>query len=332
MKKIVLLFLAFVLIIPAISYAASISGAETILSGSTNKPGFFSLKRLSIGVDNDYVFGRDLKVTNWAKDYVSTGFIPGGGWARQLHTQDIGTYTKPKIDRLYRTTAKINYALFKNLDIFVKLGSANLKLRDEGLRGSFNNTLVVTGFPFAPTTILLNNGDLDYDTDNVFVWGVGFKAIYNLAKDWLIGIDAQYLRHKHDYDAASLETVTIIGGPGNNAIYESWSGTLTLYEWQIAPYLAKKVGKFTPYLGVKYSDLRIKDQSQVGYKYYITIITSNSPFIDVGSSNYTKKYKAIDHVGPFVGLDYNIGKHWKLNIEGRFVDETAISGNISYKF
>ncbi|MEW6170800.1 MAG: hypothetical protein AB1472_04520, partial [Candidatus Omnitrophota bacterium] len=257
-----------------------------------------------------------------------------GGWTRNTITEDIGTYSKPKIDRLYRTTAKISYGLFKNLDILVKLGSVNLKLRDEGLRGSFNNVLVVTGNPFNPTTaiILLNNGDLDYDIDNAFVWGIGFKATYDLAKNWLIGIDAQYLRHKHDYDAASLEMVTIIGGPGNNAIYESWSGTLTAYEWQIAPYLAKKIGNFIPYLGLKYSDLRIKDQSQVGYKYYITMITSNSPFIDVGSSNYTKKYKAVDHVGPFVGLDYNITKNLKLNIEGRFVDETAISGNISYKF
>ncbi|MEW6171354.1 MAG: hypothetical protein AB1472_07360, partial [Candidatus Omnitrophota bacterium] len=79
MKKIIFLVLVLLLIMPVISYAASISGAETVLSDLKETPSFFSIKRLNIGIDNDYIFNRDLKVSNWAKDYLFTGFIPGGG-------------------------------------------------------------------------------------------------------------------------------------------------------------------------------------------------------------------------------------------------------------
>lgn len=94
MKKVLFLVLAFVLLIPVVSYAASISGAETILSGSTDKPSYFSLKRLSIGVDNDYVFGRDLKVGSYTKDYyVNAIFLVGGVPADQiLFTQNTQAY------------------------------------------------------------------------------------------------------------------------------------------------------------------------------------------------------------------------------------------------
>ena len=207
-------------------------------------------------------------------------------------------------------------------------------MRDEGYQGgiigSFSIPAVgVTG----PILAVINNGDLDYDIDNVFVWGVGFKATYNLPKNWLIGIDARYLRHKNDYDASTLFVETVIlGGVGSFMSYESYKGALTNDEWQVAPYIAKKIGNFTPYLGVKYSDLRIKDKSQIGFKYIYANFAGAIRVIDLDSGSYVKKYRADHNVGPFIGLDYNIGKHWKLNIEGRFVDETAMSCNISYKF
>ncbi|MEW6171163.1 MAG: hypothetical protein AB1472_06365 [Candidatus Omnitrophota bacterium] len=337
MKKNIVLFLAFALLMPVVSYAASISGAETTLGASKETPRFFSLKRLAIGVDNDWVFNRDLKVSSYAKYLDTTSLINLGGVnfpIRQIsYTSIDNTYTKPKIDRMYLTTAKISYALFKNLDIFIKLGRANLKLKDESFTGRVNDLINYTQFGVAITPAMpIDNGNIDYDIDNSFVWGVGFKATYDLPKNWSVGMDAQYLRHKHDYDASS-SIMFFGGGVGFGEDYETYSGTLTIYEWQIAPYIAKKIKNFTPYLGFKYSDLRIKDHSQVGFKYLFFSAPFVTPQVDVGSGNYTiKKYRTEDNFGPFVGLDYNITKNLKLNIEGRFVDETAMSCNISYKF
>jgi len=85
-------------------------------------------------------------------------------------------------------------------------------------------------------------------------------------------------------------------------------------EWHIAPYIAKKLGNFVPYLGVRYSDLR---------QNYKVVLEDESSKI---------KFKADDNFGVFVGTDFKITDTWKLNLEGRFVDETAMSLGATYKF
>jgi opacity protein-like surface antigen len=73
-----------------------------------------------------------------------------------------------------------------------------------------------------------------------------------------------------------------------------------------------KIGNFTPYLGAKYSDVRIKSKvDEVDVKF---------------------KFKADDNVGAFVGISYKIMEKLKVNLEGRFIDETAMSFGLTYKF
>lgn len=138
-----------------------------------------------------------------------------------------------------------------------------------------------------------------YDGKNAFAYGFGTKGTSKLG-DWLIGADLQYLRHQHDWTPKGD-----FEGEGNEA---------TIQEWQVAPYVGYKIGNFVPYLGVKYSDLRAK------------AVWGGA---DAGD---WEKGKADDNVGVFVGTDYKIGKNFSLNIEGRFVDETAMSFGATYKF
>jgi hypothetical protein len=63
-------------------------------------------------------------------------------------------------------------------------------------------------------------------------------------------------------------------------------------------------------VGVKYSDVRLKFNQEDG----------------------TQKFKADDHVGAFVGLTYDILPQLKLNLEGRFIDETGMNLNVIFKF
>lgn len=42
--------------------------------------------------------------------------------------------------------------------------------------------------------------------------------------------------------------------------------------------------------------------------------------------------KADNNVGVFIGSDYNITKNLSVNVEGRFIDETAMSIGATYKF
>lgn len=128
---------------------------------------------------------------------------------------------------------------------------------------------------------------------------------------WLLGCDAQYLRHKNDYKASG--SVTTYDDSGSEIVHDSddWKGEITFYEWHVASYVAKKLNNFVPYLGIRYSDARLKDKDE---------------------DEEVSKVKADDNFGVFFGTDYKIDDNWSLNLETRFIDETAISFDGTYKF
>jgi hypothetical protein len=70
--------------------------------------------------------------------------------------------------------------------------------------------------------------------------------------------------------------------------------------------VTKELDRFIPYVGVKYSDAKL---------------TSGEP-----------KEVADENVGVFVGTDFSITDSLVLNVEGRFVDETAVSFGVTYEF
>lgn len=139
-----------------------------------------------------------------------------------------------------------------------------------------------------------------YDGKNALAYGFGMKGVYDLENDWLIGADVQYLRHRHDWSPKGY-----ISGEGDKA---------TIQEWHVATSVGYRMGDFLPYLGVKYSDLRAK-----------------AVWGGMEAGQY-EKYKAADNIGVFVGTDYKLGESWKLNLEARFIDETAMSFGATYRF
>jgi len=191
-----------------------------------------------------------------------------------------------EIDKIYRTMVKTSYGVLDNLDIYVKLGVADF----DGEGKSYESDVY--------------QGKFEYKGKNAFAYGFGLKGAYPLQNDWLLGADLQYLRHKNKYSGKWISA-----DPADPE--ETWTGKATIQEWQVAPYIAKKLGNFVPYFGVKYSDLRAKTKDNEG--------------------DY-EKYKADDNFGVFLGTDYKITENWKLNLEGRFIDETAMSFGATYKF
>ncbi len=280
MRRVILLGLVVVLCLPLSVQAASIGGAETQGQG-----------KFAIGLDQEFIFKRDLKKKTQSFSGTAAGVTLTGSY-------DV----KPEIKNMYRTMVKASYGLLEGLDVYVKLGTADGEGRD-----SYSGTANWTVGGVRGQGTLSGNDKLK--TGNAFAYGAGLKGAYALPGDWLIGADAQYLRHKHGYKATTSGTYVdpLIG----RAAFEGSSkGKITFQEWQVAPYVAKKLGNFTPYLGVKYSDLMVENKSEAG----------------------KENYKADDNVGVFVGTDCKIGEHWKLNLEGRFIDETAMSLGAAYRF
>ena len=143
---------------------------------------------------------------------------------------------------------------------------------------------------------------------NAFLYGGGFKLAQELKDGWIVGFDAQYLTSANDLD---FRAVNIISGATSVAKYID----CRIQEWHVAPYLAKKIANFTPYFGAKYSALRLTQAEPNDPKRWDDLV-----------------FNADCNVGVFTGLDWNFAKNFTLNIEGRFVDETAMSIGVEYKF
>jgi opacity protein-like surface antigen len=279
MKRILVLILAFSFCIPLYVYAASIGEVETV-----------GQNKFSIGVNQEFVFNRDMKLDkSW---YWS---MPAG---RNIDV-------KEKVDSLYRTMGKVSYGLLDNLDVYVKLGVSDFKTKN-----SYSETGAGLGDDVG--TIKLNG-------KNAFAWGVGTKGTIALAESWIIGCDIQYLNHKNKLKGRDSWTQYNPDGSIFEIDGDDITGNVTFHEWHVAPYVAYKIGNFVPYVGGKYSDMRMHYKT----KYVNTAVTpdDNKP-----------KFKADDNVGIFCGMNYNVGQHLMLNVEGRFIDETAMSFGASYRF
>lgn len=140
-----------------------------------------------------------------------------------------------------------------------------------------------------------------------FLYGGGMKLAYEIKDGWIIGLDAEYLTSDHTLDF----TATSASGAVTKATY----GTCWMQEWHAAPYVARKISSFTPYAGARYSDFRMNQEDPDDPKRWDNL-----------------RFRAEYNIGVFAGTDWNLGKHFKLNIEGRFIDETAISASAAYRF
>lgn len=147
------------------------------------------------------------------------------------------------------------------------------------------------------------SGEYKFNGDYGVAYGGGMKAKMELENNWIIGCDIQYLEHRNDFSGT------------NSTSTDSLVGDVTFREWHSASYVAKKIGNFVPYVGAKYSSVKTK------YKIKW----------EDGSTS-TLKFDSKNNVGVFLGTDWELNDTWSLNLEGRFVDETAISFSAGYKF
>jgi len=230
---------------------------------------------LSIGLGVESVIDRDLKPKQFIAPVVAPIPIPTIGC---------------NIKNMYRTMLQVGYGFFDFLEVYVKLGGQALQVK------SFVEDQF--GFPA---------GDIRAHVKYGFAYGGGLKAAYEFkdgpVRGLIIGAGAQYLRSHQRYRANFTDSL---------GIEESSTGNATFQEWQVGPYVGYRVKNFLPYMGVKYSDVRIK--------------------ISGGEEGGTTKFKGEDVVGMFVGLTYNIIPQLMLNIEGEFFDQYGVNFNLIYKF
>lgn len=150
-----------------------------------------------------------------------------------------------------------------------------------------------------------------FDLEDEFVWGTGISYVFTSQDDPLqIGIDGNYRRITDmDYTGLCVDDATYSKSQLGGKVNAKWR------EWQVALIVGKKFDLFIPYVGVKYSDVKASAKA----------IVSGSTY-DLGSTD--SKHK----VGVFAGCSIVPVEQLSIDIQGRFIDETAITAGVSYKF
>ncbi|HSX37418.1 MAG TPA: hypothetical protein VLE95_01135 [Chlamydiales bacterium] len=141
-----------------------------------------------------------------------------------------------------------------------------------------------------------------------FLWGIGGRVLLFEWEKMGLGFGGRY-SYCH-YRPSWLTT---------NAVPISTEGArVTWRQWQIDLSLSYQIDLFTPYLGVKYSNETVK----LGI---FSVPVSSS---GLGINHFENK----NPVGIYIGCSISNCKYFMLNIEGRLIDEDAvtISGDLRF--
>jgi opacity protein-like surface antigen len=239
--------------------------------------------KFAVGLEGEHVFERKMEGST-------------------INTSSLGISVMrayPDVENINRALLNLSYGLTDYVTLYIKLGAAEFESK---------------------TDVFIQNigriGHMELDSDKAFAYGGGMRIELPLSQDdnaLRLGVDGQYLRHENDVRGGQNFVGLFAGLPP-----VSVKGEFEIQEWQIAGYFAKSFGGFTPYIGVKASNLYADGHTTFGG----WAAPGRVP------ADYDSKY----NFGAFIGADLKVGDSWALGVEGRFVDETAISGKVVYNF
>ena len=152
----------------------------------------------------------------------------------------------------------------------------------------------------------------DIEGDTNFAWGVGSKILIWETEDLGFAVSGAGEYRRTD-PGIKEQLVDGVSQDATDRVFE-------IEEWQFALAVSKefKIGQdiaLIPYVGAKYSDSEIKLKYKTG-----------------GTLNDLGGGENADNVGVFVGVDLSVLESLSINVEGRFIDETAMSIGATVKF
>jgi|GEM_PF-3287166 len=289
---------AIVILFPALASSGTVGNlAET--------QGEFG--RFSLGLEYDRIFDRDLewKSGTWRGTVAGTSFQ-----SLLVGPNDVVKDEQPDSHRIF---LKGTVGLHPNLDIFMKIGLGTVRYRHE----------------YISTTPGWNEKNV-FEGSWDFAWGVGTKAKLYETKDGLrFMADAQYLKYRIDGRSRSngtdLSWVIQQGliNNGHTGVTADYDSTATVSEWHWTVYANKTFGDFSPYAGIKYTDVHINNEIMMRG------MASGAPYI----MKSVEKIDGDDKLGFVFGTDYYvIPGQLSLSLEGRVWAESAIAVGMNYRF
>lgn len=158
--------------------------------------------------------------------------------------------------------------------------------------------------------------DTDVESEYGFLWGAGATLSHELTDKLHVGLDVQYVQWHADVDEVKSD-----GAPTTNV-----GGEIQSWEFQTALFIATDAtvfdwnAVFTPYAAIVYNKLNTKTEHDLTYT--------------IGSTTKTWSWDLNegDIVGIVLGVDVGLPSNLRGNIEGRLINEEAITFGLAYAF
>lgn len=148
---------------------------------------------------------------------------------------------------------------------------------------------------------IISGSSTDTNLSAAFLYGLGATLVAFDTPLWegvfRVGLDGKYQRYEADIDKLKRDGAELTVG----------SDEVESQEWQIAVGISYEYGSFVPYAGGKYSDVVIEES------------------VTAGGTSYSNKLHSDKILGLFAGCDFIFSDNAKMNVEGRFIDEMALS-------
>ena len=147
-----------------------------------------------------------------------------------------------------------------------------------------------------------------YDLDRHFAWSIGGRALFAYWGDLQFGLTASYLHFFPD-----LHSISVI-----RKIFPKDDAELHYHEWQVGAGFSYHIWWLFPYAGVVYSNA----QAHFMHLKSLQSFFPKNKFTLESEKNY----------GIIVGLGLAPEIGFAVNVEGRFIDETALTVSADVRF
>lgn len=194
-----------------------------------------------------------------------------------------------------------------NFEVFTNLGLVVFSIADRfDLYGGFGASTFESNWRF--TNSVGGISRVSTLSNNRYSWTYGVNTtIYQWERAFLGG----GIRYSGAHAGLSWITINGANVPSNNAEFR-W------LQWQAEMAIGCKIGLFAPYLGAKYSNARVRLAS-----------------LDVaiaGDGEGKIHMENRDHVGVYLGVTLSKDAYFMMTVEGRIIDEEAVSVSGDIRF
>lgn len=149
---------------------------------------------------------------------------------------------------------------------------------------------------------------IELETKYCFLWAAGARAILYEWCNASVGLGGRY-------SSCNYRPVWLT----SDGLLQSVSGShFSWREWQINLDASYKIDLFTPYIGIKYSNARTQ------LKDFLVPISADL----TGSNSFKNRIP----VGLYLGCTLSTGQYFMLNVEGRLIDEEAVTISGDFRF